>query len=264
MFSQDDASVLYGFGRYDGPRIGVNSGVTSLRLEDYALWKCKWQDARCDVLHVLNQRTVVSGPAILSEGNYLYLPTPSLESEAIYDCQAGRSLWEINARGDKQFRTHFANSSNTRIFALDMPMMPPRNRDNAIIFDGTTGQVQPATFRGVWAITNDGRLVFVAPDVLDAISGRVICRISKHTSTLSAMFSNDARTLAVGDFDGAVSLWNIATGQLIARFETHAGEIRGLRFSTDSRKFAAMSLGEVPGTHQSTARFFLWSGHAAP
>jgi WD40 repeat protein len=66
---------------------------------------------------------------------------------------------------------------------------------------------------------------------------------TEHTASVKvAAFSADGRWLLTGDKDGAVRLWDVVRGTLLARLHDHAGEIRQLRFSGDGRVW--LSLGQ--------------------
>lgn len=57
-------------------------------------------------------------------------------------------------------------------------------------------------------------------------------------NVLSMAFSHDGRTLAVDDVSGIVSFWDLATGEVGARFKRHGGRIFGMSFSPDDRFLA--------------------------
>jgi WD40 repeat protein len=87
-----------------------------------------------------------------------------------------------------------------------------------------------------------------------------------HSSSRIA-FSPDRKTLATATADGAVRLWNVATGEEIVQFDTAAEKIIKLQFSQDSRQLAAVVISNeasepsdsADGTNP-VARLFLWSG----
>lgn len=57
----------------------------------------------------------------------------------------------------------------------------------------------------------------------------------------SIVFSPDGKTLAAGDTDNTVALWNPATRQKISTFTGHAAPVTSVAFSTDGKTLAAGS-----------------------
>jgi WD40 repeat protein/serine/threonine protein kinase len=118
------------------------------------------------------------------------------------------------------------------------------------------------------AIASGGQLLAVGANansvaIVDLKSGRNIA-VLRHSAkiNLATTFSPDGRTLVTSTNDGAVHIWNVATGQKMARFKTATTVLR-LQFSPDSRKLAVVGATEEPlpggGTHWTT-RVFLRSG----
>jgi WD40 repeat protein len=54
-------------------------------------------------------------------------------------------------------------------------------------------------------------------------------------------FSPDGRYLVAGKLDGAVQVWDAATGQEVGTLDTHKREIRGVVFSKGGEHLAAAS-----------------------
>src|SRR4051794_6286885 len=52
-------------------------------------------------------------------------------------------------------------------------------------------------------------------------------------------FSPDGKTLASGNSDGTVSLWDIATGRLLGRYKDHGQTIESVAFSPDGKTLAS-------------------------
>jgi WD40 repeat protein/class 3 adenylate cyclase len=71
--------------------------------------------------------------------------------------------------------------------------------------------------------------------LLDLRSGRVR-RLGRHRSGVLRMsFTPDGRTLASSDVDGGVTVWDVATGEIIEQLSGHRGEVWGLAVSPDGR-----------------------------
>jgi eukaryotic-like serine/threonine-protein kinase len=76
-----------------------------------------------------------------------------------------------------------------------------------------------------------GRGVFALPAGL----GKVVLPYS------AVAFSSDGRLLVTGKVDGAVQVWDAATGQAVGTLDTHSREIRGVVFSRDGKHLASAS-----------------------
>jgi WD40 repeat protein len=214
----------------------------------HSVWRCKWADGNCETVHSLSDRTSIQDAALLGGGKYLYGRFPETGHEGIYDFETGKSICEVEGR-----RTFVALAPDGKVVAI----ADPRTRSSKII-DGSSGSVRTATFGHILAIANDASLTFEGGIVFDPVSDRQIFRVSQHLIS-SAAFSPDTRTLATGAYDGTVWLSNVATGQLIARFETQSCAVHALHFSSDSRKLAALTL-----TSENRWRLFIWSGDSDP
>ncbi|MBD3885758.1 hypothetical protein IFO70_29020 [Phormidium tenue FACHB-886] len=58
---------------------------------------------------------------------------------------------------------------------------------------------------------------------------------------MSVAFSPDGQTIAVGDSNGTIYLWNISTTQLLGTFEGHKGWVWSVAFNPDGRMLASGS-----------------------
>src|SRR5207237_8653684 len=57
-----------------------------------------------------------------------------------------------------------------------------------------------------------------------------------------AAFAPDGRRLATGGRDGAVSVWDVATGDVALSLPGHEGPVTGLVFSRDGAKLVSTSM----------------------
>ena len=60
-------------------------------------------------------------------------------------------------------------------------------------------------------------------------------------SLWDAAFSRDGRTLAMGDNDGSLQFWNVATARRIATIKAHKSILTGLDFAPDDRMLITAS-----------------------
>jgi WD40 repeat protein len=124
----------------------------------------------------------------------------------------------------------------------------------------------------ITAIANGGRLIAIkdgphARSIIDTSSQRELCHPRSEQPISAMAFSFDDHTLATGDAIGQVLLWNLATGNLIARLEADGTPIADLRFSADGRKLMAITEHDMNSDEQittSTCRFFIWKGSDGP
>jgi eukaryotic-like serine/threonine-protein kinase len=82
--------------------------------------------------------------------------------------------------------------------------------------------------------------------VWDAATGRRVVALDTgpevHTGASQAVtFTPDGHRLITGRMSGAVQVWDAATGAKLARFGTHAREVRGVAISRDGRHLASAS-----------------------
>ena len=68
------------------------------------------------------------------------------------------------------------------------------------------------------------------PDIVDFVSGLA--------------FFADASTLATGNMDGTIRLWNVATGKTVASLPGHMQETTDVAFFPDGRTLASLGLRE--------------------
>jgi WD40 repeat protein len=66
--------------------------------------------------------------------------------------------------------------------------------------------------------------------------GQWVCRLA---------FTPDGRTLAVGDHNGKIHLWNVAAGRLLLTIDAHTGPVSGLAFRADGRVLASCNDAEI-------------------
>jgi len=57
----------------------------------------------------------------------------------------------------------------------------------------------------------------------------------------SLTFSPDGKKLAMGQYSGAITLWDVASGTLVQRYSGHTKGIPGIAFCPDGKQFATVS-----------------------
>lgn len=115
------------------------------------------------------------------------------------------------------------------------------------------------------AISPDGGLVAAAPqptnqvEVWDAVAGKERAAFKVEARMVESLaFSPDGKTLAVGDFDGKLRLWDVAEGKdrVVLR---HPAPVWALGYSPDGKTLASVdrNVGVVwdPATGKEVARF---------
>jgi WD40 repeat protein len=89
-----------------------------------------------------------------------------------------------------------------------------------------------------------GRLVVLTGDefrVLNAATGKVTSHLIKDKTVNKAALSRDGNTLAVGNLDGSVILWSVATGKPLHILSGQTDTIESLTFSPDGKTLATGS-----------------------
>ncbi len=90
------------------------------------------------------------------------------------------------------------------------------------------------------ALSPDARTVLgTSPDALtmfDVESGKELSGLQERHPIVAAEFSHDGRSILTGDIDGAVGLWEVASGKLVRSFEGHhSGSVWAVAFSPDDK-----------------------------
>lgn len=120
------------------------------------------------------------------------------------------------------------------------------------LWDLATGReikrIQPREYTAFLTISNDGGLLAWVSFGSDYSEIRVLNlatdqeqRLAMAKGTWSLAFSPDGRTLASGTQEGALSLWELASGKERHLFVGHEGQVMSVAFSPDGRRLAAAS-----------------------
>ena len=115
--------------------------------------------------------------------------------------------------------------------------------------------------------------------IVESRSGHLLATLRHPDFLVRAAFSPDGKTLATCCGDRTVYLWNVASGQEVARLATRPSSFVSLQFSSDGRRLAAVSSTDVKvektdftypdgnvvhGWKESTAVVTIWSGVGGP
>jgi WD40 repeat protein/uncharacterized caspase-like protein len=203
----------------------------------------------------------------------------------LWDVASGRLVW--NVKTPTPGRVAFSGDG-TRVLSLSSgslaPVSPSKSSDvregDLIVWDAANGQ--PLQSSKVQAGTGFGPLMAVSPDatrflpppgydqparVWDVATGQVVHTFGgRATNNLrTAAFSPDKTHAITGHMDGALKLWELASGQTV-RTLWHSRSVETLTFSRDGSRLLSgsddttLKLWEV-ATGQPTRTF---SAHSAP
>ena len=253
-FSKADASVLYGYAP-----------------ESQSVWKWNWRQD-----HLEKLAAAPPGPprdAILTmEGRQLLTVSSELRP-SVFDTLTQEMWWNVNSNAPIA-EQGISLSPDGKTCAISTV---PKNEQETAQWSGelvdlNTKQTIYRSSSRIRAIADSGRLVVMggadsSTSIVEIGTGtnREICNFNPQVSLLSLAFTPDGRTLATGDIHGSVQLWNVATGQLIARFETSMAPVHVLRFSADGRRLLAATISTGKDESDgSKAQMYVWSGTDGP
>jgi RNA polymerase sigma factor (sigma-70 family) len=159
-----------------------------------------------------------------------------------WDVESGRQVGRFEQKDPRVFSTYLDGmilSPDGKLLAASRWQQPIRLHEAASgrelrRFDAGATKVQTFSPDGkVLVLAGEGRL-----SLRDVTSGAEVCRIPERGA---AAFSPDGKTVAVGGWNGAVTLYDSRTGQRLGRQIGHAGQADRLAFSPDGRLLASRS-----------------------
>ncbi|MBT1701378.1 hypothetical protein KK083_31080, partial [Fulvivirgaceae bacterium PWU4] len=97
------------------------------------------------------------------------------------------------------------------------------------------------------SLSTDGKLAVVSEEKLRIFNLRAtgtspVVLDVKGSRIMTVAFSPDGKLLATGAYNGAVSLWNVATNQRVASLTGHTSAVTGIAFSPEGHVLATVSL----------------------
>jgi WD40 repeat protein len=179
------------------------------------------------------------GYAIFSPDGQRLASTGGDDTLRVWDVAKGRQLHKFNGGGARTRSLAFSPDNRWLASGIDTP---GRSRGEIILWDLTNGgEKMRFAFMGsklVYqiAFSPDSRLLVAAGGlaenspgeikVWEAATGKEWRSLDgQKTTILSVAFSTDGRMLAIGDIDGALDLWELASGRKRYHFIGHESGI---------------------------------------
>ncbi len=208
------------------------------------LWETKgWREVRTLKKHTAK----VNAVAISTDGNWIV----SGDADGVV------CLWKMGSDRERFVMKHGASAALAVAFGQDGSIVVAQADGSLVSWDPATGKQRQAILGSgaeelVFAsLSADATLIASSTGsrtvALRSQSGATIRTLASHSTGLKAVdLSKDGRWIASGADDGAVRLWQIATGREMPRLFAHAGFVTSIAFSDDSRLLATASRsGEV-------------------
>lgn len=150
-------------------------------------------------------------------------------NDATWVSSAGIGLWTVATGREKAFLKGHTGPVNSVAFSPDGRTLASGSYDNTIRFwDPATG--------------NNTAIMKAVPKISITVNGSSTVGVA--VSANSIAFSPDGRTLAVGNGDSTVGLWDVATRRSIAVLRGHVG-LTTVAFSPDGK---ILAVGNLDGT----------------
>ncbi len=173
------------------------------------------------------------------------LQSPGKKAEAI--------VWDT-ATGQRQTtRSVLLGELLTLRFALDARMLATSGRDGALrLWDPTTWQeptplIRDTSLLSALALSADGRQLAAADHLQvilwDLTSGRKLCCQGHQQRSCALAFAPDGKTLATGNEDASIQLWETACGERRGTLPGHSRAVLTLAYSPNGRLLASGDFG---------------------
>ena len=205
----------------DGKTLASGHGFNKIYL---------WQVATSKPIAILqrDELAIVVSVAFSPDGSLL---AASTRNDVASASSAGIRLWTVATGSEKAFLKGHTDSVNSVAFSPNGKILASGSFDNTIRFwDVATGK-NTATMKAV-------------PKISVADNGSSIVAFGAAVSANSVAFSPDGKTLAVGNGNETVTLWDVATHKSIAILRGHLGLVT-VAFSPDGKRLA---VGNYDGT----------------
>jgi len=168
-------------------------------------------------------------------------------------------LWDVATGKELRTITGHTNFIVSVAFTVNGKILLSGSDDNSVkLWDVTTGN-ERNTFKIITiqvhgaAITGDGSTVAVASGsltgndtlaelyLIDVATAKQRKFTDPKTDRRSVAFSSDGMTLATGNDDGVVKIWNVVSGQEKNVLKGHTGMVSSLAFTTDGNTLVSGS-----------------------
>jgi len=162
-------------------------------------------------------------PSFSPDGRHLFTLGPS-ETFRLWDIEAGRALWQFEARGQFLDQAVSPNGSTILLaFVKRMYILDLKSGRELVTSAAEGHRMRLANFS-----PDGGRIVTAGFEgtarIWDARTGRMLCRLVGHGRTLnSAHFSPDGTRVATAGDDGTVRIWDADSGEQLWLSSKHGG-----------------------------------------
>lgn len=192
-------------------------------------------------------------PAHTLSGHTSYVRSVAFNEDGKYLASAGNdnsvTLWDVASGKELQSWTDHADWVRSVVFSPDGQYLASASDDKTITLRGFAPKLgdDPNSVYNKW-----NRYLAANPGE----EYKEARTLSGHTSSvLSLAFSMDGRYLASGSTDGAIKIWNVATGREVRTLTGHNSAVNSVAFSPDGRSL-------VSGSSDDTVLFWdVASGH---
>jgi WD40 repeat protein/tRNA A-37 threonylcarbamoyl transferase component Bud32 len=240
----------------DGKTIATVGGDGTARLWDAATGGSicvLWQETNSlsTVAFSPDGRLIAAGTARLPTGKRFpstrYAPPADGVASHItfYDLRERKILQTFEAHLDGVYSLQFSTDGKTLVSG---------GKDGRVNFwDPKTGSLRHTTINSVgpvygisfsprdWGLATTGWQPTAANaelQILDSKSNQPLRRFDEPGQVVCLAYSPDGGTLATAGTDQFISLWDVATGRLRAKFTGHAGVVWSLAWSPDGQRLA--------------------------
>jgi len=104
---------------------------------------------------------------------------------------------------------------------------------------GDLGSILAADGHGARVLSRSGRSGDFGLRVYDAASGKVLATLGADAEVSCAAFDDSGRRIVAGGKDGAMAIWDAASGQSVAKMAGHKGGVWAVAVSADGQRIVS-------------------------